>query len=119
MSRSSKSTSAASVHGRRWYWRGVPGLTINRSPEIRLDHRRIALNLSGGALRNHGTEIQYDDSIGEGHHQPHVVLDQQHGDPHDGAHLANQPGELLLLRRIGPRGRFVKKEKFGHGPERP
>ena len=84
-----------------------------RRSEVGLDHRRIGANLLGRPFGDDAAEVQDVESLGEGHHEFHVVLDQQDRHAHLVADLANQLGQLDLLRRVGTRGGLVEQAAPG------
>src|SRR5690349_4404800 len=73
--------------------------SIDRHPQVGGVHLRIGGDLGRRAVGDLATELQHHDPVGDAHDQPHVVLDEQHGD----AGVADAPDqleELLLLGRV-------------------
>src|SRR2546427_62727 len=85
--------------------------------EICADHVRVRLDLGGRSFGDHAAPVQHDHGVGDPHHHPHVVLDEEDGD----ALLADPPDEaadnrLLGARHSGPR--LVEQEHARPRPER-
>ena len=60
-----------------------PAGVLNRmaaSPEVRLDHALVRLDLRRRALRDLLAVLEHRDALGDAHDDLHVVLDEQHGD---------------------------------------
>ena len=56
--------------------------------------------------------VEHGDVIGDVHHDLHVVLDQQHGDPQLAAHVLHQLAQLLGLLWVHARGGLVEQDEL-------
>ena len=64
-------------------------------------------------------EIQRDHVVGDRHHQPHVMLDQQHGDIAVVANPADQVAEDVDFLMVEAAGRLVEQQYLGLRGKRP
>src|ERR1700746_1552365 len=86
------------------------------APEIGLDDVLIGLNVSGSSFGELLAEVQRNDSIGYGHHQAHVMLDQQYSDAKYVAYSNNQTTECKDFFVIQTSRRLIQKEDlWPHG----
>src|SRR5256885_2519717 len=67
-------------------------------PQVGFDHPRIAANIRGLAFGDLLAVVEDDDAIRDSHHDLHIVLDQENGDPF-GSDLLDQRHQLDLLLR--------------------
>ena len=95
-----------------------PSVPLIRHPQVSGDDSRVVADLGGQALGDLLAELQHHDPVGHTHDQPHVVLDQQHRVAVV-ADLADEPHELVLLRRVEARRRLVQAEQLRLGGQRP
>src|SRR3989440_7103633 len=79
-------------------------------PQVGFDHPRIAADIRGLAFGDLLAVVEDDDAIRDPHHDLHVVLDQENGDPF-GSDLLDQRHQLHLLLRRGAGGRFVEEQQ--------
>src|SRR5437867_1179842 len=79
-------------------------------PEVRLDHALVVAHVLGRTFGDLLPVVEDDDAARDPHHDLHVVLDEEDGDPliDDLVHEAHQ---LDLLLRSEPRGRLVQQEE--------
>jgi hypothetical protein len=80
------------------------------APEIGLDHVLIGLNVSGSSFGKFLAEVQRNDSIGYGHDEAHVMLDQQYGDAKPVAYSHNQAAEREDFFVIQASRRLVQQQ---------
>ena len=78
---------------------------------------RVLLDFMRRAFRDFDAEIQNGDTFGNGHHDAHVMFDEQNGDIHFLAHFANKIHHRQTFLWIHACGRFVQEQEFGFGPE--
>ena len=90
-----------------------------RAPEVGLDHLRVVLHLGRRPLGDLAPEVEHDDLVGDAHHQLHVVLDEQHGEPVPIAEVADRVAELVDLGVGEPGRRLVEQQQRGLGRHRP
>ena len=90
-----------------------------RGPQVGLDNGRVPLDLRWAAGGDDLAEAEHYHPLGDGHHQAHVVLDEQHTDAELAVHAADDAGQLDFLRRVGPGRRFVQEQQLRPGAERP
>src|SRR6478609_7218690 len=93
--------------------RGIVG-----HPQVGGDNRGVVADLGRQTFGDLLAELQYHDPVGHPHHQPHVVLDQQHRVPVR-PDLADQILQRGLLGRVEPGGRLVQAQQFRFGGQRP
>src|SRR3546814_5428481 len=91
------------------------GLGLGRSggcglAEVRLAHRGVAADLVGGAAGDHPTEVDDDYAVARRHHEPHVVLDQQHAHVPLVGQAPDQTGELSALVLVEAGGGLRSEE---------
>src|SRR5258707_6119927 len=67
---------------------------IELPPEIRLDHVRVRAHLGRRAFRELAPEVEDVHTVGDRHHEVHVVLDEEHGERELVAQTADQLREL-------------------------
>ena len=79
---------------------------------------RIAPHLVGGAFGDAFTVVQHGDAVADAHDDPHVVLDEQNGDPKVVAQPRNQRRHLGGLSRVHSRRRLVEQQEHGIVAER-
>ena len=58
------------------------------------------------------------DALGDPHHEPHVVLDEEHGEVEVVAHLRDERAELRDLLVVEAAGRLVEQQEPRLGRER-
>src|SRR5690349_12160956 len=87
--------------------------------QIRLDHRRVALNLRGRALGDLAPEVEDVHAVGDAHHEVHVVLDQQDRQLERRADPPDQAGELPDLVVAEAAGGLVEQQQARAGSESP
>src|SRR6478672_13752176 len=78
--------------------------------EISFDDSPVGLDYRRRPFRDLDSVVEYDDVVGDRHHQIHVVLDHQDGDPKL-ADLDDQLAELSRLLWIQAGCRLVEEEK--------
>src|ERR1035437_1727001 len=80
--------------------------------QIGLDHRRIGPHLFGGAFGEGSAVCQNMNTVGDIHHQTHIMLDQHDRDSilYDGADHAI---DFLGFDRITAGGRLVEQQQLG------
>src|SRR6266404_773201 len=86
--------------------------------EIGLDDPLVGLNYRGRPFRDLDPVVEYDNVVGDRHHQIHVMLDHQDRDA-ELADLDDQPAKLSRLLWVQAGGRFVEQEQLRLGSERP
>ena len=79
--------------------------------EIGLNDSLVGLDCRGRAFRDLDPIIEYDDVIGDRHHQIHVVLDHEDRDP-ESADLYDELAEFRRLLRIEAGRRLVEEQKL-------
>ena len=87
-------------------------------PQVGGDDLRVVADLGRPALGDLPAELQHDDPVADAHDQPHVVLDEQHGDA-GVADLADQVEQRRLLGRVEPGRRLVQAQQRRLGGQRP
>ena len=88
-------------------------------PEVRLDHALVRLDLGRRALGDLLAVLEHGEALGDAHHDLHVVLDQQHGQPLLVAHATDERREVGRLLRVHPGRRLVEQQQLRVGRERP
>ena len=86
-------------------------------PQVGGDDLRVLADLGGQPVGDLAAELEHHDPVGDAHHQPHVVLDQQHRVAVV-ADLADQVHQRGLLARVEPGGRLVEAQQLGLGGQR-
>src|SRR5512139_429944 len=87
-------------------------------PEVHADHFPVLLDREGPVLRDLLPEAQDDDLVRDPHDERHVVLHEEHGDPHV-ADPPDQPRHLVRLPHVQPRGGLVEEQQPRLAGERP
>ena len=87
--------------------------------EVGGDHRRIALHLGRRALGDLDAEVEDQHAVGDVHHETHVVLDEEDGDPQLLADVEDEPGHVLGLLEVHPGDRLVEEQQLGVHRQRP
>src|SRR4051794_649360 len=90
-------------------------LRLSRFSQIRLDHRRITLNLLRRSHRNRLAVIEHGDALANAHDQLHVVLDEQDADLKAVADEADELHQLDLLLRVHARGWLIEQQHLRLG----
>jgi hypothetical protein len=91
----------------------LPSLSSNSSP------CRVVLHVSRRAFGELLAEIQRHHMVGDRHHQPHVMLDQQHGDAAVFANPANEIAEHMDLFVVEAASRLIEQKDLRLGGQRP
>src|SRR5512134_1078843 len=87
-------------------------------PEVHADHFPVLLDREGPVLRDLLPETQHDDLVRDPHDERHVVLHEEHGDPHV-ADLPDEPAHPVRFPHVQARSGFVEEEEArlaGEGP---
>jgi hypothetical protein len=87
-------------------------------PQVRFQDGWITSHGAELSFRNFDAVVEHDYALADALNQPHVVLDQQHGDAAvaDAADVLHQ---LALLGRVGAGGRLVEEQELRLGGKRP
>src|SRR6185503_10704332 len=88
-----------------------------RRSQVSLDYLRVLLHLCRRALGDLLAVVEHHHAVADVHHQPHVVLDEQHRHAIV-AHAADQLAERDALRRIHAGRGLVEREQLGLGGQR-
>ena len=91
---------------------------IVQASEIRLEDRRIALNIGRRPLGKLCAKVHNDQMIGQAHDEVHVVLHQKDAETFV-AQLTKHAREILLFLVSQPGGRLVEQQQQGIRCERP
>src|ERR1700681_3043873 len=83
--------------------------SIERAAEIRGDHVGVARDLLGRSFRDVLAEVQHRDAVADGHHEVHVVLDEQQRRILL-ANAAQQCDEGVGFGRVHPRRGLVEQQ---------
>jgi hypothetical protein len=84
-------------------------VSVTLSPQVRLDHFGMLLDLARGALGDGPAIVQGEYAIGHRAHQAHVVLDHEHGDVKEAPDVLDPEGHLLRLLHAQPRGGLIEE----------
>ena len=82
-------------------------------PEIRLNHAGIAANDVGIAFGNFGAVIKHRDTLGNRHHQAHIMFDEHDRQAQFIAQAADELGRRDGLLGVHAGGRLIKQNEFG------
>ena len=82
-------------------------------------HGRIAPHFGRRALGDLAAEIQHMNAVGNIHHDPHLVLDHQHGDAELVADIEHEARDVLGLLLVHARDHFVEQQQFRLAGQRP
>ncbi len=88
------------------------------SSEIGGDHRGILRDRRRRTIGDLSAEVENGDVAADAHHQPHVVVDEQHGQPVL-VELLDQRPDPVLLGRVHSRGGLIEDQQMGIERERP
>jgi hypothetical protein len=78
-----------------------------------------SLHLGGSSFRDLPAEVEHVHTVGDSHHEVHVVLDEEDGQLERAPHPPDQRPELLDFLVVQSAGRLVEQEQAGAGGERP
>ncbi len=84
----------------------MPGWT-----EIGLEDSFILLHFAGRPVRDLLAMIQDDDALRGGHHDAHIVLDEEERNLSSPMQVSQHPEDLVLLVTAQPRHRLIKKDQ--------
>src|SRR5919112_1798364 len=87
--------------------------------EVGFYHLRVLAHLGGRSLGDLLSVIQHRHPVGDAHDHPHLVLDEQHGDPAVLTETPDQVGQPGCLLRVHPGSRLVQQQELrlgGQGP---
>src|SRR3954454_23637205 len=93
--------------------------TLTLLPEVGLDDALVLAHLLRQTLGDLLAVIEHGDALRHAHHDLHVVLDQEDGEPTLVAELLHERGELRRLLRVHARRRLVEQQHLRVGRERP
>ena len=85
--------------------------------QVGVEHALGRRGPRGRALGDAPAEVEHDDAVAHGHHEVHVVLDEQHR--HVTAQAADALAELAHVVAAEPAGRLVEQDEPGSRDERP
>src|SRR5690242_13575478 len=88
-------------------WDNAPQLFT----QVSLNHIWIGLDLSRGSLRNDASEVEYQDAVGDTHHQRHIVLNQNLGDAKLLFDVQNDSRDIFRLLKIHTRHRLIQQQQ--------
>src|ERR1700682_1331959 len=108
----SRSTSVAPYHTLR-LWTSSIGMPLERASEVRFDHLGILGHLGRPPLGDLAAVVQDGDAVGDLHHEPDHVLDEQDGDAALIPDAAQERIDLRHPHHAEADGRLVEKEHLG------
>ena len=94
------------------------GRLLRLTSKIGGDHRRVVGDILRRTVGNLAAEIEHGDLPADAHHQPHIVIDEQHGEA-IGIELLDQVTDTILLGRVHPRRGLIENEQSGLQSQRP
>src|SRR5919107_2203846 len=94
-------------------------LTCPSRAEVRFYDPRVLAYLLGRTLGDLLPVVKYRHPVGDAHDHPHLVFDQEDGDPTLLPEAPDQIRQPRRLLRVHPGRRLVEEEELGLGGERP